>query len=59
MKTAIVFIATFLCVFILNAQPPQAFKYQAVVRDNTGEILQNKALAIPFQVLITMMKLLK
>ncbi len=24
------------------AQPPQAFKYQTVVRDNSGDILQNQ-----------------
>lgn len=28
------------------AQPPQAFKYQAVVRDNAGEILQNLEVGI-------------
>jgi len=28
------------------AQPPQAFKYQAVVRDNTGEILQNQSVGV-------------
>jgi len=28
------------------AQPPQAFKYQAVARDNSGEILQNQAVGI-------------
>ncbi|MBC8489701.1 MAG: hypothetical protein H8D45_27085 [Bacteroidetes bacterium] len=28
------------------AQPPQAFKYQAVVRDNSGEILQNQAVGV-------------
>ncbi|MCD4731531.1 MAG: hypothetical protein K8R74_13085 [Bacteroidales bacterium] len=31
---------------IMVAQPPQAFKYQAVVRNNTGEILQNQAVGI-------------
>ncbi|MCD4747425.1 MAG: tail fiber domain-containing protein [Bacteroidales bacterium] len=29
-----------------SSQPPQAFKYQAVVRDNAGEILQNQAVGI-------------
>ncbi|RLD57762.1 MAG: hypothetical protein DRJ05_09165, partial [Bacteroidetes bacterium] len=30
----------------IYSQPPQAFKYQAVVRDNAGEILQNQAVGI-------------
>ncbi len=41
--------ATFSIVLIaitIIAQPPQAFKYQAVVRDNTGKILQNQAVRI-------------
>ena len=28
-----------------TAQPPQAFKYQSVVRDNTGEILSNQSVS--------------
>ena len=31
---------------IMIAQPPQAFKYQAVVRDNAGEILQNQTVGV-------------
>ncbi|MCD4682346.1 MAG: hypothetical protein K8R86_03600, partial [Bacteroidales bacterium] len=31
---------------VIIAQPPQAFKYQAVVRDNAGEVLQNQAVGI-------------
>jgi len=38
------FMLTCLCGVI--AQPPQAFKYQAVVRDNAGEILQNQSVGI-------------
>ena len=33
-------------VLVNYAQPPHAFKYQAVVRDNTGEILQNQTVGI-------------
>jgi len=39
----ILFMAIALCTI---AQPPQAFKYQAVVRDNTGEILSNQVVGI-------------
>jgi len=31
---------------IAGAQPPQAFKYQTVVRDGAGEILQNQEVAL-------------
>ena len=30
----------------IYSQPPQAFKYQAVVRDNSGEIIQNQAVGL-------------
>jgi len=46
MKTLSFTLTAFLCALILNAQSPQGFKYQAVVRDNTGEILQNQAVGI-------------
>ncbi|MCD4789553.1 MAG: hypothetical protein K8R37_06085, partial [Bacteroidales bacterium] len=39
----ILFMAIALCTI---AQPPQAFKYQAVVRDNTGEIISNQSVGI-------------
>ena len=32
--------------FSIYGQPPQAFKYQAVVRDNIGEIIQNQSIGI-------------
>ncbi|MCD4744995.1 MAG: hypothetical protein K8R58_01710 [Bacteroidales bacterium] len=35
-----------LIVLTAIAQPPQAFKYQAVVRDNTGEIISNQLVGV-------------
>lgn len=47
MKKIIVAFGLTLCISaLILAQPPQAFKYQAVVRDNTGEILQNQQVDI-------------
>ncbi|MBE9492596.1 MAG: hypothetical protein IMY70_06905 [Bacteroidetes bacterium] len=42
MKKLIVTVSLVLIVIIITAQPPQAFKYQAVVRDAGGEILSNQ-----------------
>ncbi|RLD53128.1 MAG: hypothetical protein DRJ05_16850, partial [Bacteroidetes bacterium] len=46
MKTLSTTLIVLFCTILLNAQPPQAFKYQAVVRDNAGEILQNEDVGI-------------
>jgi len=46
MKKLILTLTSILSAIIIFAQPPQAFKYQAVVRDNTGEILQNQPVGI-------------
>ncbi|MBC8489700.1 MAG: hypothetical protein H8D45_27080 [Bacteroidetes bacterium] len=46
MKKLFLTVTALLCALILYTQPPQAFKYQAVVRDNSGEILQNQAVGI-------------
>ncbi|MCD4682345.1 MAG: hypothetical protein K8R86_03595 [Bacteroidales bacterium] len=47
--TAFVFLLTALLLLLglsVFAQPPQAFKYQAVVRNNSGEILQNQDVGV-------------
>lgn len=36
MKRVILVLTSLLLVFVTNAQAPETFKYQAVVRDNTG-----------------------
>ena len=46
MKKAILFFSMLVFSTITFAQPPQAFKYQAVLRDNSGEILQNQTVPI-------------
>ena len=47
MKKLILTITLALVVTLTSyAQPPQAFNYQAVVRDNSGEILQNQNVGI-------------
>ncbi|MBC8489704.1 MAG: hypothetical protein H8D45_27100 [Bacteroidetes bacterium] len=45
-KSVILLVLAIISVIAVNAQPPQAFKYQAVVRDNSGEILQNQSVGI-------------
>ncbi len=46
---------TFLIILIgiasIFAQPPQAFKYQAVVRDNSGEIIANQPVSIRISII--------
>jgi len=44
-------IVTFLYCAITVAQTPGAFNYQAVARDATGKILENKAISIEFRIL--------
>ncbi|MCD4731496.1 MAG: tail fiber domain-containing protein [Bacteroidales bacterium] len=45
-KTITTLLLTIIVSFIIVAQPPQAFKYQAVMRDNTGEIIQTQSIGI-------------
>ena len=45
MKKLLSTIAILLMTTLLIAQAPQAFKYQSVVRDNTGEILANHSVS--------------
>ena len=49
-KNALTF-SFILTVAILMAQPPQAFKYQAVVRDSTGNILSNRNVSFLISIL--------
>jgi hypothetical protein len=51
MKTSLFF--TLFCVFFLTAgaQAPQAFKYQAVARNSSGELLVNKAVTFRISIL--------
>ncbi|MCD4683825.1 MAG: hypothetical protein K8R86_11130, partial [Bacteroidales bacterium] len=43
-KKIITLLMTMILSGIMVAQPPQAIKYQAVVRDNIGEIIQNQSI---------------
>jgi hypothetical protein len=47
------FLFTMLCFFWINvfAQAPQSFKYQAVVRDNSGSIIANKPVSFRISIL--------
>lgn len=49
-RTIHIFWALFFCVF-LNAQVPQAFKYQAVVRDNQGLLLADQSVNIKIDII--------
>ncbi len=45
MKSLLSTLILFLLTISVIAQAPQAFKYQAVVRDNTGEVMANKSVS--------------
>lgn len=45
-KITVTIMLASLVLFTTYAQPPQAFRYQAVVRDSYGEILQNQTVGI-------------
>jgi hypothetical protein len=51
MKKFTLTLLTFVSVIMLFAQSPQAFKYQAVARDNTGNILNNQLVSFRISVL--------
>jgi hypothetical protein len=52
MKTKLfLFISALLCCLTLVAQPPQSIKYQGVVRDNSGNPLSNKHIALRINIL--------
>ncbi len=50
MKKLIVILVIFLSTFFSIAQPPSAFRYQAVVRDSTGAILPNQNVSFQFSI---------
>ncbi|MCD4747426.1 MAG: hypothetical protein K8R58_14105, partial [Bacteroidales bacterium] len=49
-KSIILLVLAIISVIAVNAQPTQAFKYQAVVRDNAGEIISNQAIGIQISI---------
>jgi len=51
MKTLSITLIILLCAIILNAQPPQAFRYQAVIRDASGEIISNEPVDVRISIL--------
>jgi hypothetical protein len=51
MKKAVLTIALFLFAIALMAQVPAGFSYQAVVRNNSGEIVANKTVKFRFSIL--------
>ena len=51
MKTSILFLIHFLFTTAIIAQTPEAFKYQAVVRDNEGEIIANQNVSLQIALL--------
>ncbi|MCB2219860.1 MAG: hypothetical protein KQI35_05635 [Bacteroidetes bacterium] len=51
MKRLNIILLLVVMIIIASAQPPQAFKYQAVVRDATGEILSNETIDIQISIL--------
>jgi hypothetical protein len=52
MKSQILIIFYLLISIAIFAQSPQAFKYQAVVRDNAGNVVVNKLISIKSSILI-------
>ncbi|MCD4746993.1 MAG: hypothetical protein K8R58_11915 [Bacteroidales bacterium] len=50
-KSITFFVATFLLGIATIAQTPQAFKYQAVVRDTSGNILTNQNVSFQISIL--------
>lgn len=51
MKSFLLFVFGMFYVFLLVAQTPQAFKYQAVARDGSGNILANKVVSFRISIL--------
>lgn len=51
MKKLSLFLCFFLCVLLSYSQAPEAFKYQAVVRNNSGDVLANKSVAFRIHIL--------
>jgi predicted MFS family arabinose efflux permease len=51
MKTLAFIIFTFLLSVIVSAQSPQSFRYQAVARDNSGNVLANQDVSFRISIL--------
>ena len=51
MKRVLLTVISVVLASALSAQVPQAFKYQTIVRDNTGEILDNQAVYFRISIL--------
>ena len=51
MRSTVFFIALILCGLAANSQGPQMFKYQAVARDGSGNVLANKPVAFRISIL--------
>lgn len=50
-KIIFTLLATIICITIIHAQSPNKFKYQTVVRDNSGNIIQNHPIAFKISLL--------
>jgi hypothetical protein len=50
-KIALFFISLFLMTIVVISQTPQAFKYQAVARTSTGNLIQNQLVAFRISIL--------
>jgi hypothetical protein len=51
MKTIIFFILAFFLITSVFAQTPQSFRYQAVARDNSGNVLENQPVSFKISIL--------
>jgi len=52
MKTLAFFIIALFLGVIVSAQTPQSFRYQAVARDNSGNVLANQAVSFRISILM-------
>jgi hypothetical protein len=51
MKSIYTFICFMLIAVVLNAQTPAGFNYQAVIRNNSGELVKNSTIGVRFSIL--------
>ena len=50
-KSLLILVLVLLCITQLIAQAPQAFNYQAIARDKSGNILSNQLVSIKISML--------
>lgn len=50
-KKSLLFLVTFITCFTLFAQSPQSIKYQAIARENAGDILANQNVSFRISIL--------